>query len=143
MLRTMNRFETSKQIRWTIGCTAIVGLLLVFLFQGVNISTQLMPNAKPIVHFLLNRSIRFFLNDMFAIMLIYALFPSRQYVIFAIWVQLLGTVFILLPYFLLKLNFPSYNGPLLSFLHRLILNPTLILLLIPAFYYQRSTHRPG
>ena len=50
-------------------------------------------------------------------------------------VQLAGLVFILVPYLVLKLGFDAGNGPLVSFLHRLVLNPTLLLLLIPAFYY--------
>ncbi|HMV08956.1 MAG TPA: exosortase F system-associated protein [Cyclobacteriaceae bacterium] len=136
----MRQPDPNVLLRSMIGAAGVLGLLLVFLFQNINAASFVMPDAKPIVQFLINRSIRFFLNDLFAILLIYALFPVRQYVVFALWTQLFGTVFILLPYFVLKLNFPSYNGPLLSFLHRLILNPTLILLLIPAFYYQRSTH---
>ncbi|MFN4947014.1 MAG: exosortase F system-associated membrane protein, partial [Chryseotalea sp.] len=81
---------------------------------------------------------RFIANDFLAIGLVYALFPERKYVLFAFWVQLAGLVFLLLPYFLLKLHYPSYNGPLINFLHRIILNPTLILLIIPAFYWQKN-----
>jgi exosortase F-associated protein len=73
-----------------------------------------------------------------AILLIYALFYERKYVLFAVWVQVFGMVFVLIPYFIIKFNFPGYNGPLISFLHRLVLNPTLLLLLIPAFYYQKK-----
>lgn len=137
----MNHPEATTRTRWIAGCAGVGGLAIVFLFQNINVAAHITDNAQPIVQFLINRSIRFFLNDLFAILLIYALFPYRQYVVFAIWTQLIGTIFILVPYFILKLNFPTYNGPLLSFLHRLILNPTLILLLIPAFYYQRSTSR--
>lgn len=137
----MNPPEASSTIRWIAGCAGVGGLAFVFLFQNINVAAYLLNDVQPITLFLINRSIRFFLNDLFAILLIYALFPYRQYIIFALWTQLIGTVFILVPYFILKLNFPTYNGPLLSFLHRLILNPTLILLLIPAFYYQRSAHR--
>lgn len=77
-------------------------------------------------------------NDFLAIGLIYALFPEKKFVVFAFWVQLTGLIFLLLPYFLLKLQYPNYNGPLINFLHRIILNPTLILLLIPAFYWQKN-----
>ena len=41
-------------------------------------------------------------------------------------------------YFIIKLNYPAYNGPMINYLHRLIINPTLLLLLIPAFYYQKT-----
>lgn len=113
------------------------GLVAVFIFQGFNAAGFLGAEASGITKFILNRTIRFLLNDLFAIGLIYALFAARKYVMFAIWVQVVGVFLFLIPYFILKLNFPSYNGPLINYLHRLILNPTLLMLLIPAFYYQR------
>jgi exosortase F-associated protein len=112
--------------------------MMVFIFQKLDVATLLDIGSRSIDRFLINRTVRFLLNDVFAIGLIYALFKERKYVVFSLWVQLAGVVFFLIPYFILKLYLPSYNGPLISFLHRLILNPTLLLLLIPAFYYQKS-----
>jgi exosortase F-associated protein len=120
------------------GVLAVTGLLMVFLLQRIDIAT-VMGAKDTMWRFIVNRSIRFVLNDGLAILLIYALFQERKYVLFAVWVQLIGLLFILIPYFIIKFNFPRYNGPLISFLHRLILNPTLLLLLIPAFYYQRRS----
>jgi exosortase F-associated protein len=91
--------------------------------------------------FIVNKSIRFLANDALMIGLLYALFTERKYVLFALWVQLAGFVFFLIPYFVLKLVFEANNGPLVSFLHRLILNPTLLIMLIPAFYYQKLKTR--
>jgi exosortase F-associated protein len=126
-----------KASRWAIGIVCVLGLTLVYLFQRYDVAASVGVSGK-MNQFFVNRTIRFFLNDAFMIGLIYALFIERKYVVFALWVQLFGIVFFLLPYFVLKYNFPGYNGPLISFLHRLILNPTLLILLIPAFYYQRS-----
>ena len=123
--------------RVAIGIFCISGLVAVFLFQRFDLAGLLGIEAN-INKFLLNRTIRFLLNDALTIGLIYALFAERKYVIFAVYVQLAGVVLFLLPYFVLKICFPSYNGPLISFLHRLIVNPTLLMLLIPAFYYQRA-----
>jgi exosortase F-associated protein len=121
-----------------IGVLCATGLVLVFLFQRFD-TAHLISNSFSHIHaFLINRTIRFIINDALAIGLIYALFAERRFVVFALWVQLAGVVLFLLPYFVLKLYFPSYNGPLISYLHRLILNPTLLLLLIPAFYYQKK-----
>jgi exosortase F-associated protein len=128
--------QDKLRILW--GVLAIIGLLMVFLFQRIDIAT-VMGAKDTMWRFIVNRSIRFVLNDGLAILLIYALFQERKYVLFAVWVQLIGLLFILIPYFIIKFNFPRYNGPLISFLHRLILNPTLLLLLIPAFYYQRRS----
>lgn len=125
-----------KFSRWIVGAICALGLVLVYLFQRFDLASGLGVTGS-LNRFFLNRSVRFLLNDALAIGLIYALFEERKYVVFALWVQLIGVIFFLLPYFMLKSYYPSYNGPLISFLHRLILNPTLLLLLIPAFYYQR------
>lgn len=125
-------------IRVLTGVLSIAGLVLVFLFQQVDVAAMFGSEASAIHRFILNRTLRFLLNDLFAIGLIYALFAERKYVIFSLWVQVAGVFLFLIPYFILKLNFPGYNGPMINYLHRLILNPTLLLLLIPAFYYQRT-----
>ena len=123
--------------RVAVGVFCVAGLVAVFLFQRWDVA-GLIGIETNINKFLLNRAIRFLLNDVLTIGLIYALFAERKYVIFAVYVQLAGVILFLLPYFILKVYFPSYNGPLISFLHRLIVNPTLLLLLIPAFYYQKT-----
>jgi exosortase F-associated protein len=123
--------------RIAVGVFSVAGLVLVFLFQRQDVAV-LLGVKENVWRFIINRSIRFIINDGLAILLIYALFYERKYVLFAVWVQVFGMVFVLIPYFIIKFNFPGYNGPLISFLHRLVLNPTLLLLLIPAFYYQKK-----
>jgi len=130
--------RTLIQIRVLVGVLCTAGLVLVFLFQRVDLAAQGQLAESALARFLINRTIRFVLNDALTIGLIFALFYERKYVVFAVWAQIAGVVLFLLPYFILKVRFPVYNGPLLSFLHRLVLNPTLLLLLIPAFYYQRA-----
>jgi exosortase F-associated protein len=126
---------SSKRL-W-IGFFAIVGLLLLFIFQKFNYA-QVVGISSHLTQFIFNRTVRFFLNDSLAILLIYALFQERKYVLFAFWVQAIGFLFLLLPYFVIKIYLPDYNGPLLNFLHRIIVNPTLMLLLIPALAYQKK-----
>jgi exosortase F-associated protein len=125
-------------LRYTVGLLSLTGLVIVFLFQRTDVASFFGASDQT-VKFLINRTVRFLLNDAFAIGLIYALFTERKYLIFSLWVQLAGVVLFLIPYFILKVQFPSYNGPLISYLHRLILNPTILLLLIPAFYYQKKS----
>jgi exosortase F-associated protein len=122
--------------RILLGLCCVLALLAIFLFQKIDVARYWDIN-DPLFNFITNRSIRFLLNDFFAIGLIYAIFHQKKFVIFALWVQLAGITLVLIPYFILKTYFISYNGPLISFLHRLIMNPILVLLLIPAFYYQR------
>ena len=132
----MNR---AINVRIFLTVLAVAALVVVFLFQRIDIGAMVgIENTSW--RFVANRSIRFLLNDALAIVLIYALFQERKYVVFSIWVQLFGMVLILMPYFIIKFKYPYYNGPLVSFLHRLVLNPTILLLLIPAFYYQRKSN---
>ncbi len=123
------------------GILAVAGLVAVYLFQrNITAWTETLGLSK-FAAFALGRIIRFLLNDFFTIALIYALFPRKKYVYFAILTQVFGMIFILLPYLLLKYHLPGYNGPLISFLHRLILNPLLLMLLIPAFLYQQQKEK--
>lgn len=124
------------RLRLALAVISVAGLVLVFLFQRLDVGAMLGIESN-FGRFITNRSIRFLINDALAILLIYAIFYERKYVMFAVWVQVIGMILVLFPYFILKFNYPGYNGPLVSFLHRLVLNPTLLLLLIPAFYYQR------
>ena len=124
------------KLRVALAAISVSGLVLVFLFQRQDVA-EMIGIQDNFWRFIFNRSFRFIINDALTILLIYALFYEHKYVLFSVYVQLFGMVFVLIPYFILKFNFPAYNGPLISFLHRLVLNPTLLLLLIPAFYYQR------
>jgi exosortase F-associated protein len=130
-------------LRLIIGLASVAGLLAIFVLQRYDFSHHIDFWISPtsLSKFIINRSVRFLVNDVCTIGLIYALFPYRKYVMFAISVQIAGVFLLLLPYFILKVYYPSYNGPMINFLHRLILNPVLLLLLIPAFYYQNKIER--
>jgi exosortase F-associated protein len=110
------------------------GLIAVFIWQQTNIAV-LFGVESEITNFIINRSARFVLNDLFALLLIYGLFLEKKFIKITLVVQAAAIGLFLIPYFILKINFPLYDGPLLSFMHRLILHPTLALLLIPAFYF--------
>jgi exosortase F-associated protein len=117
--------------------SAIFGLGLIYLIQK---DIQMLFDgwfSSRYVAFAMSRTFRFLINDLLVIQIIYGLFYEKKYVIFAFYVQLAGVILILLPYLTIK-AFTGYNGPLISFMHRLIVNPLLMLLLIPAFYYQNK-----
>ena len=134
------KFTLSKaQLLWL--AIGMVGLLLVYLFQNQVAELGKEWAGRGFPGFAAGRAMRFILNDIFALMIIWALFPERKYLIFAIYVQVAGILLILIPYLVLKYHMPGYNGPLINFLHRLVLNPLLLILLIPAFYYQKQLQR--
>ena len=125
---------SSPSFRRLLSIVAVTGLASVYIFQDAGWFTSLLP-ADPASAFLAAKSFRFVVNDLLALLLIWSLFPTRGHLMAALVVQLAGLVFLLIPYLILKLHFHAGDGPLVSFLHRLVLNPTLLLLLIPAFYF--------
>src|SRR5258708_1467294 len=100
----------------------MLGLLIIFLFQQTDLATWIGIEDSSL-KFIFNKSIRFLMNDFLVIGLIYSIFGELKFVIFALWVQAFGLIFILVPYFLIKLVWHTGNGPLISFLHRLVINP--------------------
>jgi exosortase F-associated protein len=121
--------------RWIVGFSSSICLVLFFMFQR-NDMAGLLGIENQTSAFIVSKTIRFIVNDVLMIGVIYALFGQKRFVYFALVVQVAGIVFLLIPYFILKLYFHADNGPLVSFLHRLVLNPTLMMLLIPAFWLQ-------
>lgn len=122
-----------KRLRLILGLICCAGLASVYVFQDVGVGKQFLP-ADADMRFIVVKSFRFLVNDFLAIGLIWSLFPTRGHLLAALVVQLFGLIFFLLPYLYLKVGMGLGNGPLVSFLHRLVLNPTLLLLLIPAFW---------
>lgn len=121
---------------------ACAGLAFTYLLQDY-FSLQYLFNGQlsPFVDFSVKKSIRLILNDIFVLLLIYAWFNNRSITKLALNLQLIDT-FILLPIYLFaKLSLEGnseLSSPLLSQLHRFIVNPFLLLLLIPAVYFQKN-----
>ncbi|MEQ8476356.1 exosortase F system-associated protein [Fulvivirga sp.] len=123
--------------RYLIVFISVLGLLLAYLLQRDIQSFFNQTLDSKYISFAVARTFRFIVNDLLVVLLIYGLFEKRKYVVFALYVQLVGIVLILTPYLVIR-YYTNYNGPLVSFMHRLIVNPLLMLLLIPAFYYQNN-----
>lgn len=131
--------DISLTARWLLGITSATGLVLIFLFQRFDWSRLFAGDSLvEIERFVVNRSIRFVINDVLGVLLVLALFGKKKLALIAVYVQILGFLFVMIPYVILKLNYPSYNGPMINFLHRLVLNPLLIYLLIFFFWYQEK-----
>lgn len=127
--------------------TLVAGLILVivFIFQQYNYAKALnflLPFAieNPNTIFVINKTIRLVLNDAACMLLILAWFKQRKYITIAFYLFLIE-LFVLLPiYFSIKLSLEGdseISSPLLSQVHRLIVNPLLMFLLMAGFLYQR------
>lgn len=120
---------------------SIIGLALVYLLQeSLTISFLVKSQIGANTEFIFKKLIRVTLNDFCMLLFIQAWFNTKSITKLGLWVQVIDT-FILLPiYLLIKLNIEGpgeISSPLLSQWHRLIVNPTLMLLLIPAIHFQR------
>ena len=125
-----------------LGLTAILAMALLYVFQRslpwlqeVGVVSQFEYSA-----FILNRLTRLVLNDSLCLLLFVAIFNGIKEtklasVVFAI------ELFAILPfYFLLKLTLEGdseISSPLLSFIHRLIVNPLLMIILLVGLLYQK------
>ncbi len=129
----------------------VLGLALVYLLQSrLDFYTLLFEfklpqpidygqlEVIPTVPFIVNKVLRYLLNDLFSIAIIYGLFYERKYARFAMYVMFFG-LFVLVPaYIALYLSQPEGFSSMLGHLHRVVMNPVLMMLLVPAFFYQRK-----
>jgi len=130
---------------------AMGGLLLVFLFQKVSYAewwNRIAPEAISIessnMAFIVNKTVRLILNDAFCMLLIWSLFENRGYLRIAFFLFLIeiGVVLPLYFFFKLWLEGPTeISSPLLSQIHRMVVNPLLMFLLIAGLIYQRTITR--
>ncbi|MEX2234241.1 MAG: exosortase F system-associated protein [Cyclobacteriaceae bacterium] len=126
-------------IRATLFLTGIAILGLVYLFQRINLAV-LLGDFHPNVIFVINRTTRLILNDLACFLIIFALFRENKYLKIAFWVFLFELLVILPVYLVVKLSLEGdseISSPLLSQVHRLIVNPMLMILLMAGFIYQR------
>lgn len=135
--------------RYALIALAMLMLLLVFLFQKVSyagIVNFILPENLTINHpygvFIFNRTIRLIINDGACMLLIWSLFGQMKYLKAAFVVFLIELLILLPLYFVIKLTLEGaseISSPLLSQIHRIIVNPLLMLILILGFYYQKVT----
>jgi hypothetical protein len=122
----------------------LLALAVVYVFQRTNYGLLLFeiggiaPNENLI--FIINKSLRLLANDLICFFMIYSIFKEKNYRQVA-FVVFMIELFVILPiYLLLKLSLEGtseISSPLLSFIHRLIVNPTLMVLTGMALAYQK------
>lgn len=121
---------------------SVSGVVITFLSQEFTFvdSLPLTENQQ----FILRKTLRVVLNDFFMLVFIAAWFKDLQVVRLAIFIQIIDGLILLPIYLYMKLLIEGnseISSPLLSQLHRLIINPTLMILLIPAIYFQKLSRK--
>jgi exosortase F-associated protein len=95
-----------------------------------------LPQTNPIKLFL-SLGFRFYLNSMISLALLYVIFKDNKIIKFSIFLfSIFGIVLMISFFFTLKF-FPAEKMTLF-YLRRFIIQPILLILFVPAFYYQRK-----
>ena len=86
-----------------------------------------------------NLFFRYLLNTLISLLIIYLFFQKKQLIIFSVKFYIITFITLSLVYFLLlKTSFSS--GYLLPFyVRRMLIHPIFLLILLPAFYYQKKS----
>ncbi len=130
-----------------IVASALLGLLFVYVFQridylGILLDVFRLSPPSPTTAFVVNRAMRVIANDLLCILLINQLFGDPKFSRLAWWI-FMAELFILLPvYLLLKIpaEGPSeISSPLYQPLHRMIVNPLLMITLMAGMYFQQRS----
>lgn len=123
--------------RWGLALVALSLLGGVYLFQRYDASGFFGMDGDG--KFVINKTIRFLLNESACLLLIVSIFNQPKYLRVG-FMLFLAELTILLPlYFILKLSLEGdseISSPLLSQLHRMIVNPLLMFVLILGMFYQ-------
>lgn len=138
---SQNQLNTGKSKKIVLVIISLIGLFSIYILQDyldLSLYTNAIESKSAI--FVFKKTVRLVLNDTCMLLLIYAWFQDNKITKTAVFIQAIDT-FVLLPiYLILKLVLEGdteISSPLLSQLHRLIVNPTLMILYIPAIYYHK------
>lgn len=83
--------------------------------------------------------IRFYLNSVISLLLLYVIFKDKQIVKFsALLYMILGSV-LLISFIFILISFGEESKMTLFYIRRFLIQPILILLFIPGFYYQKHS----
>ncbi len=128
-----------KKIGWIL--LAVTGLAFSFLFQEVDVLSILCQcEDYPRLRFVIRKVLRVLINDSCMLLILHCWFNDPKITRLAWSIQLIDTLILLPVYLTLKLTLEGdkeISSPLLSQLHRMIVNPTLMILIIPGVYFQR------
>ncbi|WP_333879124.1 exosortase F system-associated membrane protein [Flavobacterium sp.] len=138
--------QNKKRVFWSIVLVFLMVLIRVFedqlfydpflnYFKGEYANLPLPP--INIYKLFFSLGIRFYLNSVLSLFLLYVIFKDTQIVKFSILLyMILGSI--LMISFVFVLNFFGEEHKMtLFYLRRFLIQPIFILLFIPAFYYQK------
>jgi exosortase F-associated protein len=142
----------NKWLKWTIVAGLFVLLILIRLFESQLFYDPLLKFFKqdylyqkvPEADFaklMINTAFRFLLNTIISLTILYVVFQEKGIVKFSVFVYALAFL-ILFPWmvWLIANASPESNYNILFYVRRFLIQPIILLLLLPAFYYHKYKH---
>ncbi len=137
----------NKILRYTIVFIMVVGLVMVRAFESQIFYDPFLEFFKgdyqiakyphyDLIKLLASTSARFWLNAALSILLVRALFPATANVKIIIWIFLVVYVLLIIA-FAIIVQFGESQHLLFFYIRRFLIQPLLVMLLVPAFYYQK------
>ena len=112
---------------------------LMLFFKG-NYQNQNLPNFESAKLFL-NISLRYFMNTLLSLGIVYIIFKDRAQLVFLCWVYLGLYVLLILVFAFLLLNTESPDYLVLFYVRRFLIQPIPLLLFVPALFYQKMMNK--
>lgn len=142
----------NKWLKWTIVAGLFGLLILIRLFESQLFYDPLLKFFKQdylyqkvpeadFVKLMLNTALRFLLNTIISLTILYVVFQEKGILKFSGFVYALAFL-ILFPWmvWLIANASPESNYNVLFYVRRFLIQPIILLLLLPAFYYHRHKH---
>jgi len=91
-------------------------------------------------HLFFSMLLRFFINTVLSLVLIYTLFKELEIIRFSVFMYFVFMVLLFSMFFIILCCYND-GGWLLFYVRRFIIQPIMVMLFIPAFYYQRQQYK--
>lgn len=86
-----------------------------------------------------NVFLRYLINSIISLLIIYVVYLKKEWFVFSLWVYIVCFFVFLIPFYLMIVNYEQENYLLVFYVRRFLIQPILLLLLLPAFYYHKLT----
>ena len=139
--------RNKKKIGWSL---FLIGLLIAIrafeetLFYDPFLDYFKSENAHlpfpkiNIIKLYFSLGMRFYLNSVISLLLLYVIFKDRKIVKFTAFIYMVLGSLLLIGFMFVLTFFAEENKMMLFYIRRFLIQPIFILLFIPAFYYQKQ-----
>lgn len=142
----------NKFIRYSAVLLLLLLIILIRKFEGIlfydpflqffksDFQNKILPSFEGL-KLILNLFLRYFLNSTLSIAIIYILFLNKTHVKIALVLYVILFVILISVFCYLVFDSSKPDYFVLFYVRRFLIQPLLILLLIPAFYFQKLTNQ--